>query len=45
VEILLSAYRHGVDAEDIQHALRNAAIIEAITEDPTRYRRLLPEGH
>ncbi|HWH10199.1 MAG TPA: hypothetical protein VG165_03665 [Solirubrobacteraceae bacterium] len=42
MEILHSAYRHGVDAEDIQHALRNAAVIEAIAEDPTRYLVLGP---
>jgi hypothetical protein len=37
VEVLPSAYRHGVDADDIQHALRNAAVIESIAEDPSRY--------
>jgi len=42
VEILPSAFRHGVDAEDIQHALRNAAVIESIAEDPTRYLVLGP---
>jgi hypothetical protein len=26
-----------VDAEDIQHAVRNAAVIESIAEDPSRY--------
>lgn len=43
VEILLSAFRHGVDAEDVQHALRHAAVIEAIDEDPTRYLVLGPD--
>jgi hypothetical protein len=26
-----------VDAEDIQHAVRNAAVIESIAEGPSRY--------
>jgi hypothetical protein len=43
VEILRSAFRHGVDAEDVQHALRNAAFIEAIADDPTRYLVLGPD--
>ena len=42
MEILRSASRHGVDAEDIQHALRQAAVIESIAEDPTRYLVLGP---
>lgn len=42
MEILASACRHGVDAEDIQHALRQAAVIELIAEDPTRYLVLGP---
>jgi hypothetical protein len=43
VEILQSASRHGVDAEDIQHALRNAAVVEAIDDDPIRYLVLGPD--
>ena len=37
VEVLRSALRHGVEAEDIQHVLRNAMVVEEIDEDPTRY--------
>jgi hypothetical protein len=31
-----------VDADDIQHALGNAAVIESIAEDPSRYLVLGP---
>jgi uncharacterized DUF497 family protein len=37
VDVLLSAFRHGVDIEEIEHALRNAVVVEEIAEDPTRY--------
>jgi len=37
VEVLGSAYRHGVAIEDILHAVRNAIVIEEVAEDPTRY--------
>jgi hypothetical protein len=37
VEVLRSAYRHGVATEDTLHAVRNAIVIEEIAEDPTRY--------
>lgn len=34
VDVLLSAFRHGVDVEEIAHALRNAVVVEEIAEDP-----------
>lgn len=34
VDVLLSAFRHGVDIEKIEHALRNAVVVEEIAEDP-----------
>jgi hypothetical protein len=37
VDVLLSAFRHGVDVDEIAHALRNAVVVEEIAEDPTRY--------
>ena len=36
MEVLWSALRHSVNAEDIHHALRNAVVIEDVDEDPTR---------
>jgi hypothetical protein len=35
--------RHGVEPEDIQHALRNAMVVEEIAEDPVRYLVLGPD--
>ncbi|MGH3275280.1 MAG: ribbon-helix-helix protein, CopG family [Streptosporangiaceae bacterium] len=32
-----SAFRHGVDERDIQHAVRNALVVEEIGDDPVRY--------
>lgn len=43
VEILRSAARHGVEAEDILHALENAVVVEEIDEDPTKYLVLGPD--
>jgi len=43
VEVLLSALRHGVHDEDVQHALRNSLLVEEIDEDPTRYLVLGPD--
>jgi uncharacterized DUF497 family protein len=43
VDVLLSAFRHGVDVEEIEHALRNAVVVEEIAEDPTRYLVLGPD--
>jgi hypothetical protein len=37
VEVLRSAFRHGVATEDILHVARNAIVVEEIAEDPTRY--------
>jgi hypothetical protein len=37
MDVLRSALRHGVGTDDIQHALRNAVVIEEVDEDPTRY--------
>ena len=43
MEILGSALRHGVEAEDIEHALRNAMVVEEVGEDPLRYLVLGPD--
>jgi hypothetical protein len=43
VEVLPSALRHHVDAEDIQHVLRNAVVIDDVGEDPVRYLVLGPD--
>ena len=43
MEVLGSALKHGVDAGDIGHALRNAVVVEAVAEDPVRYLVLGPD--
>ena len=43
MDVLLSAFRHGVDVEEIEHGLRNAVVVEEIAEDPTRYLVLGPD--
>jgi len=43
VEVLPSALRHGVDPEDIQHALVHALAVDEIGEDPFRYLVLGPD--
>ncbi len=43
MDVFRSALRHGVDPEDIQHALRNAVVVEVIDEDPTRYLAIGPD--
>ncbi len=43
VDALRSAFRHGVDLEDTQHAVRNAMVVEEIATDPTRYLVLGPD--
>lgn len=43
MEVLGSALRHGVEAEDIEHALRNAMVVEEVGEDPLRYLVLGPD--
>jgi len=42
VEVLRSALRHGIHAEDVQHALRNSLLVEDIAGDPSRYLVLGP---
>jgi hypothetical protein len=42
VEVLRSALRHGVDPEDIQHALTHALAVDQVGEDPDRYLVLGP---
>jgi hypothetical protein len=43
VEVLASALRHGVDPEDIQHALAYALAVDEVGEDPLRYLVLGPD--
>jgi hypothetical protein len=43
VEVLRSALQHGVDAETIDHAVRNAIVVEEIVDDPVRYLVLGPD--
>ena len=43
MEILGSALRHGIGVEDIEHAVRNAMVVEEIGEDPVRYLVLGPD--
>jgi hypothetical protein len=43
VAVLGSAFRHGVSAEDIKHAVRNAVVVEEIGEDAVRYLVLGPD--
>jgi hypothetical protein len=43
VEVLRSGFRHGVEDQDIQNALRTALLVEEIDDDPTRYLVLGPD--
>lgn len=43
MDALRSAFRHGIDLEDILHALRNAMVVEEVATDPTRYLVLGPD--
>jgi hypothetical protein len=43
VVVLSSALRHGIDVEDIQHALVHALTVDEIGEDPLRYLVLGPD--
>lgn len=43
VDLLPSAGRHGIEAEDIEHALRHALIVEEVADDPVRYLVLGPD--
>lgn len=43
MQVLRSAFRHGVDEEDIEHVLHNAVVVEEIDEDPARFMVLGPD--
>ncbi len=43
MEVLRSAFRHGIDDEDIQHAIEQALVIEEVAENPVRYLLLGPD--
>jgi hypothetical protein len=43
VDVLPSAFRHGIANEDMQHALRNALVVEQVAEDPDRFLVLGPD--
>lgn len=43
VEVLQSAPRHGIDPQDIHHAVEHAMAIDEIGEDPLRYLVLGPD--
>ena len=43
MEILHSAFRLDVQADDMQHALNNALVIEEVADDPIRYLVLGPD--
>jgi hypothetical protein len=43
VEVLASALHHGVEPEDIQHALVHALAVDQVGEDPDRYLVLGPD--
>lgn len=43
MEILPSSHRHGIDDEDIHHAIENALVIEEVADDPVRYLLLGPD--
>ncbi len=43
MEVLPSSRRHGIDDEDIQHAIEQALVIEEVAENPVRYLLLGPD--
>ena len=43
MDILPSAFKHGVDADDIHHALRNSLAVDEVGDDPVRYLVLGPD--
>jgi len=43
MDVLRSAFRHGITGEDIEHVLRNAVVVEEIGEDPHRFFVLGPD--
>jgi hypothetical protein len=44
VDVLPSALRHDVDEGEIDHAIRNAVVVEEVGEDPTRYLVIGPDS-
>ncbi len=42
-DALGSASRHGVEHEDMQHALENALLVEEVGDDPVRWLILGPD--
>jgi len=43
VEVLRSAFRHGITTKDMLHAVNNALTVEEVAEDPVRYLVLGPD--
>jgi len=43
MDVLPSAFRHGIANEDVQHALRNALVVEQVADDPDRFLVLGPD--
>ena len=43
MDVLPSALRHGIGSTDIDHAARNATVVEEVAEDPTRYLVIGPD--
>lgn len=43
VDVLASAGRHGIEPEDMEHALRHALVVEEVGDDPVRYLVLGPD--
>lgn len=43
MDVLRSAHRHGVEHEDMQHALENALLVEEVGDDPYRWLVLGPD--
>ena len=43
MEVLGSAFRHGVEPADIQHAVTYALVVEQVADDPIRYLVLGPD--
>jgi len=37
VEVLRSAFRHGITTKDMLHAVNNALTVEEVAEEPLRY--------
>lgn len=43
MDVLRSAHRHGVEYEDMQHAVENALFVEEVGDDPYRWLVLGPD--